>query len=74
VLSNGAVLNKADFGFLLRTPEQEVPLSLEEMEKIHVERILQLCRWNISKAARVLDVNRATLHNKIKKYNLRSPE
>ncbi|ABK16524.1 sigma-54-dependent transcriptional regulator [Syntrophobacter fumaroxidans] len=74
VLSNGAVLNKADFGFLFRTPQQDVPLSLEEMEKVHIERVLKLCRWNISKAAKVLEVNRATLHNKIRKFGLRSPE
>lgn len=74
VLSNGPVLNKKDFDFLIRIPESEVPLSLEEMEKVHLGRILKLCRWNISKAAKVLEVNRATLHSKIKKYNLRLPD
>ena len=42
--------------------------SLEEMEKIHILRILEACNWNQSRAAEVLDIDRVTLHHKLKKY------
>lgn len=71
VLARGRTLRKDDFAFLLRSPGQVMPQSLKEMEKIHIDRILKLCQWNISKAAKLLEVNRTTLHNKINKYGLR---
>ncbi|MGP0047099.1 MAG: helix-turn-helix domain-containing protein [Syntrophobacteraceae bacterium] len=33
--------------------------------------MLKLCRWNISKAATLLEMNRVTLHHKIKKFDLK---
>lgn len=45
--------------------------SLEDMEKQHIRRILESHEWNISKSARALKVDRATLYNKIKKYDLK---
>jgi DNA-binding NtrC family response regulator len=44
--------------------------SLEEMEKAHIERILNRVSWQISQAAELLKIDRTTLYNKIKKYNL----
>ena len=70
VLSKGRYLTKDDFAFLFRSAGHVVPQSLKENEKQHVERILKLCRWNISKAAGILEVSRITLHSKIKKYGL----
>lgn len=75
VLAKGRTLTRDDFGFLLRSPQQQtIPHALSEMEKSHIRRILDLCGWNISKAAALLKVNRATLHNKIRKYGLRNQE
>lgn len=71
VLARGRSLTKDDFAFLLRSPGQMMPQSLKEMEKLHIDRTLKLCQWNISKAAKLLEVNRTTLHNKINKYGLR---
>ncbi len=71
VLAKGRYLGKDDFTFLFRGAAPEMPHSLKEMEKRHIEHILQLCGWNISKAAKMLEINRSTLHNKIKKYDLR---
>jgi transcriptional regulator with PAS, ATPase and Fis domain len=48
------------------------PRSLEEVEKCHIQLILNQEGWNISRAAKVLEVDRTTLHKKIRKYNLRS--
>ncbi len=44
--------------------------SLEELEKAHIQRILDQTNWNISKSAEILKIDRVTLYNKIKKYNL----
>jgi two-component system response regulator HydG len=46
---------------------------LEDVEKAHIERVLAEARWNLSKAARILDIDRTTLYNKIRKYGLREP-
>jgi DNA-binding NtrC family response regulator len=45
--------------------------SLDELEKRHVEMILNKYSWNVSRSAKALNVDRVTLYNKIKKYNLK---
>ncbi len=45
--------------------------SLEELEKSHIQRILEQTNWNISRSAEILKIDRVTLYNKIKKYNLK---
>ncbi len=44
--------------------------SLEDLEKAHIQRILEQTNWNISKSAEILKIDRVTLYNKIKKYSL----
>ncbi|MGB6643148.1 MAG: sigma-54 dependent transcriptional regulator [Thermoanaerobaculia bacterium] len=44
------------------------PLPLVEVERAHIRRVLDACRWNISRAAKLLEVDRGTLYNKIAKY------
>ena len=46
---------------------------LEGNEYNVIERVLAETRWNLSKAARILDIDRTTLYNKIRKYGLREP-
>jgi len=48
--------------------------SLEELEKRHIELILKKYEWNISRTARALNVDRVTLYNKIRKYDLKQKE
>ena len=48
----------------------EMPKSLKSMEKVHIKTILEEMNWNISKTARLLEVDRQTLYNKIKKYKI----
>lgn len=75
VLAKGNLLTREDFGFLARPViGQPISRSLDDMERCHIDQTLRDCRWNISRAARILCVNRTTLHNKIRKYNLRPPE
>jgi DNA-binding NtrC family response regulator len=50
------------------------PGSLAEAERAHVQSVLDASGWNITRAARVLDVDRVTLYNKIRKYELKKPE
>ncbi len=74
VLAKGRYLTRDDFAFLFRSPAREMVLSLRDNEKQHIERILNLHGWNISKAASVLEISRVTLHHKIKNYGLIPPE
>jgi DNA-binding NtrC family response regulator len=48
--------------------------SLADMEKAHIAVILGRTRWNITAAADILQIDRATLYNKIKKYGLQRAE
>lgn len=71
VLTKGRRLQRDDFAFLFRGGAPSEPHSLKEMERLHIQRVLSLCGGNISRAAKLLEINRTTLHNKIKKYGLR---
>jgi DNA-binding NtrC family response regulator len=42
--------------------------SLEEMEKSHIRQVLEGCGWNISQAAKLLEVDRGTLYNKMRRF------
>jgi two-component system, NtrC family, response regulator HydG len=42
--------------------------TLDEMERIHILHVLEECGGNQSRAAEVLDIDRVTLHHKLKKY------
>jgi transcriptional regulator with PAS, ATPase and Fis domain len=48
----------------------EEPQSLQEVERLHIEKMLQRNDWNIAKTARLLNIDRSTLHKKIKKLGL----
>ncbi len=54
----------------LRAIEKNEMLSLEEMERFHLFRVLKKLDWNKSKASKVLGISRATLRTKIKRYNI----
>ncbi len=42
--------------------------TLDEIEKAHILKVLEECGGNQTRAAEVLDIDRVTLHNKLKKY------
>jgi len=44
--------------------------SLEAMEKDHIIRIMREMEGNVTRSARVLGIDRATLYNKMKKYGI----
>ncbi len=47
--------------------------SLDDIEKEHIRLILGENRWNIIRSAQMLGIDRVTLYNKIKKYDLKKP-
>lgn len=56
-----------------RQPSADAPrelLSLKQLEKKHIAYILDYTGWNVSRAARILGVTRATLYDKIKTFSL----
>jgi DNA-binding NtrC family response regulator len=48
----------------------DTPLALEEIEKEHIRKMLQQNQWNISRTAKLLNIDRTTLHKKIQKYGI----
>jgi DNA-binding NtrC family response regulator len=69
------LIQPEDFPFAGRGGPGEEPngKSLAELEKIHIARVLRETGWNISQAARLLEIDRVTLYNKIRKYGLERP-
>ena len=54
----------------VKSSTKEEDQSLDSLEKKYIEKTLIDNNWNISKSAKVLNIDRATLYNKIRKYNL----
>ncbi|HEX6974163.1 MAG TPA: sigma-54 dependent transcriptional regulator [Vicinamibacterales bacterium] len=73
VCASGPILQVTDFGLAQAAAQAAAPASLEEVEHRHIAAILEHCGGNVSQAARILDIDRVTLYNKIKKYGLREP-
>jgi DNA-binding NtrC family response regulator len=73
VVAAGRVIEASDLG-LRHAPYVEGPASLaslEDVERHHIGRVLHETYGNISHAARTLGIDRATLYNKLRKYQLR---
>ncbi|NNG15989.1 MAG: sigma-54-dependent Fis family transcriptional regulator [Gemmatimonadales bacterium] len=49
---------------------RHTPMTLDELEKIQIERTLRTHSGNRTRSARELGISRATLINKIKRYNI----
>ena len=45
--------------------------SLDDVERAHILKTLEACDWNQTKAAKVLDIDRVTLYNRIKRYGFK---
>lgn len=44
--------------------------TLEDVERFHIEKMLERHDWNIARTSRLLNIDRTTLHKKIKKFGL----
>jgi two-component system response regulator HydG len=73
LISREPELQPTDFPFQLRVASTgaETGRTLEEVEKLHIRKVVEETAWNLSRAARVLDIDRTTLYNKLKRYGLR---
>ena len=49
------------------------PTTLEDVEKSHILHVLEQTNWNQTRAAELLDIDRVTLHHKVKKYGWSKP-
>lgn len=52
------------------SPPVNGPRSLADAERAHITRILEEEEWNVTRAAKTLEVDRSTLYKKMKKYGL----
>jgi DNA-binding NtrC family response regulator len=73
VIGNGKEIKLRDLPLGKEVTDTSVE-SLDEMEKRHIEQILAKYDWNVSRSARALNVDRVTLYNKIRKYDLKQKE
>jgi DNA-binding NtrC family response regulator len=55
------------------SPPQANGVSLADVERDHIARVLDEQSWNISRTADLLGIDRTTLYNKIKKYEIHKP-
>ena len=70
VVGNGKRISLKDLP-LGKTIVNTTVESLDDLEKNHIYQILSKYNWNISVSAKALKVDRVTLYNKIRKYDLR---
>jgi len=67
VVAQEPELREQDFALRMPVAEQ-AGRTLEDVEKAHILEVLEECKGNQTLAAEVLDIDRVTLHNKLKKY------
>jgi DNA-binding NtrC family response regulator len=80
IMAKSGIVNKTDIPNFTKftiapprsskSPEKNLKRAVEQPEKEHIISILKDCNWNRNKAAASLGVNRTTLYNKMKKYNI----
>lgn len=70
VIGNGKKITLKDLP-LQKTILTNTMESLDDVEKNHILQTLTNHEWNITRTAKALKVDRVTLYNKIKKYNLK---
>ena len=51
--------------------DEEVDQSISTVEKQHITEILKETSWRMTKASKILGINRTTLYNKIKHYDIK---
>lgn len=73
VIGNGKRIQLKDLPLETSLPDNQAE-SLDDHEKHHINQILIKYDWNITRAAKALKVDRVTIYNKIRKYDLKSSE
>jgi DNA-binding NtrC family response regulator len=52
-------------------PEERTDKSISTIERLHITEVLKETSWRMTKASKILDINRTTLYNKIKHYDIK---
>ena len=74
VLSKSRTLNVEDLSFIQPSDKPfSRNLSLREMEKSYIQQVLEENNWNVTQSAKILEINRVTLHKMMKRYHLERP-
>ena len=73
VVGRGPAIRREDLPFSLETNSAAgtTDLTLDAMEKEHIERVLAQLEGNVTRSAEALGIDRATLYHKIKRYGIR---
>ena len=78
IFSDGNIIEEKDlnlpkFGNLYEYENEsdEEILKLEDIERLHIRKALNVNDWNRENTARALGISQKTLYTKIKKYSLR---
>jgi DNA-binding NtrC family response regulator len=83
ILSSGDYIEEADLSMYFQrlgtiggeaSSEDSGSISLDDLEKVHIERVLRDQDYNRSKSAEILGISIKTLYLKIKKYGLPVPD
>jgi two-component system response regulator HydG len=70
VVGRGSEIRACDFSFQFQGAAPS-GRTLDEVERAHIERVLRETQHNLSRAARILDIDRTTLYNKLRRYGIR---
>src|SRR5579871_1969153 len=70
VVGRGPAIQASDFSFQFQSAPA-AGKTLDDVERAHIERILRETQHNLSRAARILDIDRTTLYNKLRRYGMR---
>jgi DNA-binding NtrC family response regulator len=73
VVGRGATLEARDLPLAAQNgaADHAQARSLSALEKEHIGRVLRECEGNVTRAAKVLGIDRATLYNKLRRHGLR---
>jgi DNA-binding NtrC family response regulator len=71
VLCRGSGITPQDLSFPYGFQARSIPgAKMSDVERTHIASVLERTDRNISQAARMLDIDRTTLYNKMRKYGL----
>jgi two-component system response regulator HydG len=73
VVAQEPEIRETDFVFKAATLPNGAPKSLDDVEKAHILKTLETVGWNQTRAAEILNIDRVTLHHKLKRYGWSKP-
>jgi DNA-binding NtrC family response regulator len=73
VVAQEPEIRESDFVFKAATVPNGASKSLDEIERAHILRTLESVKWNQTRAAEILQIDRVTLHHKLKRYGWSRP-